>query len=116
DDGSPTGEWASLESAFTSARQEIPTCIDENPFTGGTDADTDDWPDETCAFLYWTVNDNTNTIVDQGEHVTLAIAYAQNDRPSSLDKVRAEVLLPTGASLTVERQVPSITTEIVDLG
>jgi len=110
DDGSATGEWASIETAFTSAQDEYPACIDIDPFTDLG------WPDETCAFIYWTVNDNNNDIIDQGEHATLAIAYAQADRPTSLDKIRAEILLPTGASLTIERQVPSITTEIVDLG
>jgi len=46
----------------------------------------------------------------------LAIVYAVGDRPGTLDKIRAELLIPAGASLTVERQVPNITTEIVDLG
>ncbi len=109
-DGNADGQWTSIETAFTDAIVAYPACIDINPFTDLG------WPDETCAFIYWTVNDNNNDILDQGEHATLAIAYAVGDRPTSLDKIRAEVLLPTGASLTVERQVPSITTEIVDLG
>ena len=115
-DGSPDGQWTSLATAFVDAAVTYPACIDQNPFVGGADADSDDWPSETCAFIYWTVNDNNNDIIDQGEHVTLAIAYARDDRPTSLDKIRAEILLPSGASLTVERQIPAITTEIVDLG
>ena len=108
------GQWSSIECAFTDAETNpaVPNCITAatNPFSDGG------WPAETCAFIYWTVNDNNNDIIDQGEHVTLAIAYARDDRPTSLDKIRAEILLPSGASLTVERQVPAITTEIVDLG
>ena len=115
-DGNADGQWTSTENAFADADGGAIACIDENPFLGGADADLDDFPTTTCAFIYWTVNDNNNDIIDQGEHVTLAIAYAVGDRPTSLDKIRAEILLPTGASLTVERQVPSITTEIVDLG
>jgi len=112
DDGNPSGEWQSLEDAFESADDEglcLAAAIN-NPFKDNG------WPTETCAFVYWTVNDNNNDIIDQGEHVTLAIAYARDDRPTSLDKIRAEILLPSGASLTVERQVPAITTEVVDLG
>jgi flagellin FlaB len=46
----------------------------------------------------------------------VAIAYRIEDKPSALDKIRVEVIVPTGAALTVERQVPSITTSVVDLG
>jgi len=115
DDGTATGEWKSLENAFTSAADEYPLCIDEDPFVGG-DAGTDDYPTETCAFIYWTVNSNNNSILDQGEHAVLAIAYADNDRPTALDTIRAEIILPEGASLTVERQIPVVTNEVVDLG
>ncbi|CAD6520499.1 hypothetical protein NMT12_40003 [metagenome] len=34
----------------------------------------------------------------------------------ALDKIRAEITVSTCASLTVERQVPNITTSVVDLG
>jgi flagellin FlaB len=54
--------------------------------------------------------------LDQGEHATLAIAYKSADQPSALDKIRAEILIPTGAALSIERQVPSVTTTVVDLG
>ena len=71
---------------------------------------------QTAAIVYWSVQSNTNSILDQGEHAVLAIAYSASDRPASLDKVRAELIVATGASLTVERQVPVITTSVVDLG
>ncbi len=116
-DGNADGQWTSIETAFFDARGAgVAGCIAsvlEDPFDSGVGST---YPATTCAFIYWTVNENNNDIIDQGEHVTLAIAYAVGDRPTSLDKIRAEILLPTGASLTVERQIPSITTEIVDLG
>ena len=71
---------------------------------------------QTAAFIYWSVQTNTNSILDEGEHAILAVAYKSADRPESLDKIRVEVIPATGSSLTVERQVPVITNEVVDLG
>jgi flagellin FlaB len=110
DDGTADGQWLQLSEATETAKDE--GYISDDPF----ETDGSSWPSETKAFLYWTVNDNNNEILDQGEHAVLAIVYANADRPSALDKVRAEVLVPSGAALTVERQVPSVTTEVVDLG
>jgi len=90
--------------------------LDENPYLGGLDADLDDFPLETVAFIYFTVAANSNEILEQGEHAVLAIVYAAGDRPGPLDKIRAELIVAAGASLTVERQVPNITSEVVDLG
>jgi len=72
----------------------------------------------TSAIIYWTVSAQTppNTILEPGEHAVIAIAYNAADRPGGLDKVRAEVLLPSGATLTVERNIPNLTSVIVDLG
>ena len=71
---------------------------------------------QTAAIIYWSVQTNTNSILDQGEHAVLAVAYDTSDRPASLDKIRVELIPATGSSLTVERQVPVITTSVVDLG
>jgi len=46
----------------------------------------------------------------------LAIAFSDSERPQSLDIIRAEVILPTGAPLSIERTVPNISSTIVDLG
>jgi len=72
----------------------------------------------TSAIIYWTVSAQNppNSILEPGEHAILAIAYNAVDRPSGLDKIRAEVLLPSGATLTVERNIPNLTSSIVDLG
>ncbi len=88
----------------------------QSPFQGGLDGDSNDWPVETTAFIYWTVARNTNDILEAGEHANLAIVFAAGDRPQELDTIRVEIIPPSGASLTITRQIPNITTEVVDLG
>ena len=73
-------------------------------------------PTDTKAVFYFNVNRNNNFILDQGEHGMLAIAFSDSERPQSLDIIRAEVILPTGAPLSIERTVPNISSTIVDLG
>ncbi len=71
----------------------------------------------TSAFIYWSVSGSTiNSILDDGEHAVLAVAFEDGERPTSLDTIRVEIIPATGASLSVERQVPTITTSVVDLG
>jgi len=72
----------------------------------------------THAIIYWTIAAQSppNTILEKGEHAIIAIAYNNADRPAALDKIRAEMLLSSGATLTVERNIPNLTTMIVDLG
>jgi flagellin FlaB len=109
----------SLSAAFTTAQSETgcsSTFTNKHPITGAE-------PTSTKAIIYWTVTTSPqNSILDQGEHAVLAIAHGYNpsgsveERPASLDKVRVEVVLATGAALTVERQVPNITNTVVDMG
>ena len=73
-------------------------------------------PPETIAIVYWTVNQNNNTILDVGEHAVLSVAFATKDKPGALENVAFEISTPRGAPMTVGRTVPNITTEIVDLG
>ncbi|AJZ75921.1 archaellin/type IV pilin N-terminal domain-containing protein [Candidatus Nitrosotenuis cloacae] len=108
-DDDVSGEWASLELATDDAA-DSDLYITEDPF------DATGIPTSTKAFIYWTQNSNNNDILDQGEHAVLAIAYKVGDRPSALDKIRAEVLVPTGSALTIERQVPLISTQVINLG
>ena len=82
----------------------------EHPFTGTANVP------ETLGIIYWTINLNNNTILDIGEHVQLAVAFARDDRPTSLEHVAWEVSTPKGAPMTVDRTVPNITNDIVDLG
>lgn len=90
--------------------------ISLSPFQGGIDANTDDWPAETVAFIHWTVQSNTNDHLENGEHANLVIVFAAQDRPEYLDKIRVEIILADGVSLTVDRVVPIIYNEVVDLG
>jgi archaeal flagellin FlaB len=89
-------------------------CIDKAPITGATTVGA---PTHTKAIVYWDVsNTPINDILDEGEHAELAIVYDSADRPAQLDNLKAEIDVPTGSALTVERQVPAVTTNIVDLG
>jgi len=72
---------------------------------------------ETCAFVYFTVNDNNNDILDAGEHAVLAVLFTAGvDAPDALDKMKIELIPSSGAALTVERNVPNLSTDYVDLG
>ncbi len=72
----------------------------------------------TAAIIYWTVANTSppNAILEKGEHAVIGIVYGPGDRPVGLDKIRAEVLLSSGATLTVERNIPNLTTLVTDLG
>jgi archaeal flagellin FlaB len=87
-------------------------CIDHSPLTLGDNQ----YPNSTKAMLYWDVNKNNNNILDVGEHANLVIVYKSGDQPKQLDAMKAEIIVPTGSALTVERQVPAVTTTTVDLG
>ncbi len=80
-----------------------------NPISGAD-------PNPTCSFIYWTVNINNNSILDQGEHAVLVVAFNTGDNPTPLDKVKIELIPPSGATMTVERQIPNISSNYVDLG
>jgi archaeal flagellin FlaB len=98
-----TNVTSALDAAVTAG------CINSNSITGAI-------PSATKAMVYWDVNTNNNNILDQGEHANLVIQYDSADRPKQLDNIKAEIVVPTGSALTVERQVPAITTSVVDLG
>jgi flagellin FlaB len=105
----PSSTYVNVTTAFTQAKSTLGTHITLNPVTQAV-------PSNTKAIIYWTVNSNSNSILDQGEHAVVAIAYKSGDRPTSLDKIRTEIVVPSGSPLTVERQVPNITSLVVDLG
>ena len=103
--------YANVTLAFAAANSNLAHFSNGNPVTAATNA-----PVNTKAIIYWSVRTNTNAILDQGEHANVAIAFQPNDKPSALDKMRVEVVVPTGSPLTVERQVPLISTSVVNLG
>ena len=102
--------YTDVSSAVTAAVSA--GCTDQNAVSGASAAA----PTTTQAIVYFDVNKNNNNILDEGEHANLVIQYKSADRPAQLDNIKAEVVLPTGSALTVERQVPAITTSVVDLG
>jgi flagellin FlaB len=101
--GSYNNATAAITAAVTAG------CTNSNAITGAA-------PHSTQAIIYWDVNLNNNNILDVGEHANMVIQYDSADRPGQLDDIKAEIIVPTGSALTVERQVPAITTSIVDLG
>jgi len=72
----------------------------------------------TFAIIYWTVSSQNppNAILEQGEHAVIGIGYNAADKPIGLDKIRVEVLLSSGATMTVERNIPNLTSTVTDLG
>ena len=104
------GTFVNATDAWGEAENRGWICAGCNPYNGTNN------PVQTIAIIYFTVNRNDNAIMDIGEHAQLSVAYAINDRPSSLDYVAFEISTPKGAQLTVDRTIPNITTKIVDLG
>jgi len=110
-----TRTYANITEAFEGAVNTPIWQVNRNPVN---DTAAGGVLQNTVAIIYWTISAQNppNSILEQGEHAVIAIGYKTVDRPSSLDKIRAEVLLPSGATLTVERNVPNLTNLITDLG
>ncbi len=104
--GTVAGIIDSLANGMTAG---TPGLCSSNPISGAD-------PAPTCAFIYWTVNINNNDILDQGEHAVLVVAFNTGDNPTPLDRVKVELIPPSGATMTVERQIPNISSNYVDLG
>ncbi len=104
--GTVGGIIDSLSAGMTAG---VPGFCSSDPI-GGAD------PANTCSFIYFTVNINNNDIIDQGEHAVLVVAFATGDNPTPLDRVKIELIPPSGATMTVERQIPNISSNYVDLG
>ncbi len=83
-----------------------------NPMTG--------IPTTTAAIIYWAVANQSppNSILEPGEHAVLSIGWDQSpeERPTDLDKIKIELGVTGGATLTIERTIPNISTTIIDLG
>jgi len=104
------GTYVNASQAWDGAVAKGWISANRHPYTGNLNVL------ETVALIYWTVNQNDNSILESGEHAVLTVAFARDDRPSSLERVSWEVSTPKGAPLTVDRTIPNITTQIVDLG
>ncbi|MEX2060940.1 MAG: flagellin, partial [Nitrosopumilaceae archaeon] len=107
--------YANLTLAFNAAVKDpgiTGLCDNCNP-VNGTGA-----PGKTFAIIYWTISSQNppNAILEQGEHAVIGIGYRTQDKPTGLDKIRMELLLSSGATMTVERNIPNLTSMITDLG
>ena len=109
--------YGNLSQAFQAAHDDVGIWQFPGP-AGGFNAVNATINPNTAALIYWTVSAQNppNSILEKGEHAVIAIAYSPSDAPAGLDKIRAEVLLSSGATLTVERNIPNLTSTIVDLG
>ena len=111
------GPYASIFDATTQAAVDFDLLLGGPLDCDGVPIDpTDTDSTQTCAFIYFTVDINNNEILDQGEHAVLAVVFDGTDNPTALDKVKVELIPPTGATMTLERQIPNLSTSYVDLG
>jgi len=106
------GPGAPYASANASWADAVALCagVTGNPIDGFD-------PGATRAIVYWAVGD-TDTLLEQGEHAVISIAWDQspNERPLELDKIKIEIIAAKGATLSVTRQIPSISSAVVPLG
>jgi len=105
-----SGEFYTPDSAWTQAAADCPTIINTNPISGAGVLTN------TTAIIYWSVNLNDNSILDIAEHAIMSVGFSEIDKPTQLIHMSFEILTPTGAPLTVDRTVPSVTSRVVDLG
>ena len=105
--------YGNLSQAFQGAIDAPVWQISRNPVNGSEPANP-----STAAIIYWTVSSQNppNAILEQGEHAVIGIVYRDLDKPIGLDKIRIEVLLSSGATMTVERNIPNLTSTVTDLG
>jgi flagellin FlaB len=92
------------------AQATIDLIIDVDPTAGLG------WPSQSTAFVWFSQNDNNNNILEIGELAMLTLVWSELERPESLDSFQTEVILPTGATLSIERSIPSITNEVIPMG
>ena len=104
-----SGEFYTPGSAWAQAVTDCAN-VDANPITGPGVLTN------TTAIIYWSVNLNNNSILDIAEHAVVSFGFSAVDQPTQLVHMSFEILTPTGAPLTVDRTVPSVTSKVVDLG
>ena len=104
--------YANITQAFEGAINTPVWQVTQNPVNDTSDNAS------TFAIIYWTVASQNppNAILEQGEHAVIGIGYRTQDKPLGLDKIRIEVLLSSGATMTVERNIPNLTSTVTDLG
>jgi len=108
-----TGATYATPDAAWDAAEAGAGCIGagENPISDG-------FPVLTTAIIYWAVSQQVppNSILEQGEHAILSIGWNLADAPSNLEKIKVELTITGGATLTIERDIPNISSAVIDLG
>lgn len=102
------GSYNSLSDALDAAKKAGLIEIDPT-------RDTEE-PQTTSAFVYWIINQNSDGAVQNNEIASLVIVYADKDRPSTGEYLAVEVLEKRGTLLHIERNVPNISSSILDFG
>ena len=100
---------------YTNVKDALDAAVTAGQLSSSPLAANGTTPTKTTALVYWSVNNNQNTVLDKSEDATLVIVYAAGDRPAQLDKVTAEVIPSIGPPLTVERTIPTLTDEYQNL-
>ena len=73
-------------------------------------------PATTKAVVYWTVQKNTNEILEPGEHANLVLVYANAERPGASQDVKAELILDSGAPVEFQRTMPPMVDKFTNMG
>lgn len=102
------GTYNSVKSAVADAKKK--GLIEVDPYT-----DTEK-PSTTTSFVYWIISQNSNNIIEGGELAVLAIVYAEKDRPSTDEHLLIKGSNNQGEILIIDRTIPHISNEIVDVG
>ena len=100
--------YNSLRDALAAAKQK--GLISVNPLVDKQK------PDTTNAFFYWIVNQDFGKNVTNNEIATLVVVYADKDRPSTAEYLRIRVYDKSDTLLDLERNIPNISSLIIDLG
>lgn len=100
--------YNSLSDALDAAKKV--GMIEVNPMIDG------EKPQTTSAFVYWIINQNSDGIVQNNEIASLVIVYADKDRPATGEYMTIQVLEKRGVLLYIERNVPNISSSILDFG
>jgi flagellin FlaB len=103
-----TGAYGNLKDALDAA--VTAGIIDHSPMANGGSN-----PTNSTAFIYWATNENNNEVLDRSEAGVLAIVFNNADMAGQLDSTTVEVTPSIGASMTVQRNVPTLTDEFQDL-
>jgi flagellin-like protein len=93
---------------IAAGRQIITTSMDS--IYGPSASDTSSWS------FFIVSNSQINSILEKGEHGVIVVAFSPLDRPGLFDKLRAEVLTASGATLTISVNVPGSIQSITELG